>query len=113
MAISAAVRKERIQRKIDRWPSDVVFTRPRVVQGDGTVIPEATLPPQQMRVTLDSRATVVGDSAGIAPKHALVVFAVDGADADEGYTFEHDSETYRVSKVLRIPGGLQVIATTG
>lgn len=108
-----------IQRAIEGDPTEVAFTKPRIVQADGTVIPETTLGAQTVRVTSDSRASVVGGTAGDAPRHALVVFGVrdhpqqDDSDIDEGYTFEYGGEIYRVSRVIPVPGGVQAIATTG
>lgn len=119
-AIDNAARAERIWIKIQRNKLPIVFTKPKVVTKTGTT-PETALPAQMVRVTSDSRATVVGGVAGTAPKHALVVFGVKGhpdpavtdTDIDEGYTFPYDGETYRVNKVIPVPGGVQAIATTG
>lgn len=119
MPIDASVRAERIWAKIERWPSSIVFTKPRVVAANGTVTPETQLAAQTVRVTADSRATVVGGSAGVAPQHALVVFGIKGhptlpdSNIDEGYSFVWDGLTYRVNRVIPVPGGIQAICTTG
>lgn len=121
-AIDDAARAERIWIKIQRHPSSIVFTKPKTIGKNdppGTAGSLTVLPAQTVRVTSDSRATVVGGVAGTAPKHALVVFGIQGhptqpnTDIDEGYTFPYDGETYRVNKVIRVPGGVQAIATTG
>lgn len=120
--IDDAVRADRIWIKIQRNPSSIVFTKPKALGKNDPVGSPATgtvLPAQIVRVTNDSQATVVGGSAGVAPKHALVVFGITGHptqpdnDIDEGYTFPYDGEIYRVNKVKRVPGGMQATATTG
>lgn len=120
-AISASARAERVWLKIQRKPSSVVFTQPRRVAGDGTVTPESDLAAQTVRISQDSRATVVGGTAGDAPKHAVIVYGVKDhpdedvldSDIDEGYTFTWDDDTYQVVKVWPVPGGVQALAATG
>jgi hypothetical protein len=115
MGIDAARRAKRAWKRIERWPLDVVFTRPRVVQGDGTVTPEANLAAQTVRVESDNRATVVIGDAGTAPTRKLVVYGIQdhptlpATDMEEGYRFYHDNDQYVCIDVLSLPGERQGI----
>lgn len=116
-AISDAARAERIWAKIQRKPSSIAFTRPKVVTKSGTT-PETVLAAQTVRVVADNRATPVEGVAGAAPTRAVIIYGVvdhpDPAVADtdirEGYTALIDGKHYRVTDVLSVPGGLQALA---
>lgn len=115
-AIDAPTRAARAWARIQRKPLPVVFTRPRRVLGDGTVIPETQLPAQVVRVESDDRASVVEGVAGVAPRRHVVVFGVRGhptqpdTDMQEGYTFSAEGDPYRVTDVIVQPGEVQGIA---
>ncbi len=120
-AISDAARAERIWLKIQRKPSSIVFTKPRVVAADGTVTPETQLAAQTVRVVSDNRATLVEGVAGAAPQRHVVVYgvkdhpdpAIVDSDIQEGYAFVLDGDTYRVTDTIPVPGGIQALARTG
>lgn len=116
-AIDAAARAERIWLKILRKPSSVALETPKVTTKTG-VTPATTLAAQTVRVVSDNRATVVEGVAGVAPTRAVVIYGVKGhpsedvADTDikEGYTFKIDGDTYRVTEITDVPGGVQALA---
>lgn len=120
-AISNSARAQAIWRKIQRKPSSIAFTTPRQVAADGTVTPETQLPAQIVRVVSDSRATLVEGVAGAAPQRHVVVYgvkdhpdpAVADNDIEEGYRFQWDGDTYRVTDTIPVPGGVQALARTG
>lgn len=98
-------------------PSSVVFTKPRVVNGDGTVTAEVVLAAQVCRVNSDNRASVIGGEAGLNPKRTVIVYGVlshptaPANDIKEGYTFLVDGELYRVAHVIpNTPGVVQAQA---
>lgn len=102
-------------------PSSIVFTKPRVVNDDGTVTPETALPPQVVRVNSDNRTTAnsgAGESpTGLNPVRAVIVYGVvahptaPANDIEEGYTFPHEGDTYRVAHVIPgTPGVIQAEA---
>lgn len=113
--INASRRAERAWKRIQRWPVEVAFTRPRVVQGDGTVTPETTLPAQTVRIESDNRATEITGEAGTAPTRKVVVYGLQDhptqpdTDMDDGYTFSHDNDLYKCIDVLSLPGERQGI----
>lgn len=115
MPIDAADRAERIWLKIERKPTSVSFTRPSSTMG-GVVTPATTLPEQVVRINSDSRASVVGGTAGLAPKRAVVIYGVVGHpsrpdnDIAEGYTFVLGTDHYRVIDIVEVPGGVQAHA---
>jgi hypothetical protein len=114
MAISVTLRAEAIWRKIQRKPTAVVFTKPRVVTKSSTT-PETQLAAQILRVNSDNRPSAVEGVAGLAPRRQAVVYGVTDhptvADTDmaEGYTFLHEGDHYRCVDVIVVPGGLQGI----
>lgn len=119
MPISNAYRAERTWLRIQRDPVSVVFTKPRVVSGDGTVTPAVALAAQTVRVAPDNRATPVEGVAGAAPQRHVLIYGVRGhpdeaiadLDVQEGYTFEDaDGTHYRVLKPILVPGGVQAQA---
>lgn len=113
MPIDAATRAERIWVKIQRNPTSVIFTKPRVVSGTGTVTPETQLASQTVRIASDNRASVVEGVAGAAPKRNAIVFGIrdhatlTDTDMAEGYTFDHEGDHYRCTDVILVPGGKQ------
>lgn len=112
MPIDAATRAANTLRLIERKPSSVIFTKPRVVNGDGSVTPETALPAQVVRVNASNTARVIGGEAGLNPKRAVMVYGIAGVnDIDEGYTFLIDGELYRVEHVIPgTPGVIQAQA---
>lgn len=120
MPIDASLRAKRAWIKIQRKPSSVVFTKPAVNLKTGQT-PAVALPSQTVRINSDNRATVIGGSAGLAPKLAVIVYGVVGhpdpaiidSDIDVGYTFPFEGETYRVVNIIpNTPGEIQAQATT-
>lgn len=113
--IDAARRAERAWKRIQRRPTAVAFTKPRVVQGNGTVTPESALAAQTVRVESDNRATVVLGDAGTAPTRKLIVYGIQdhptlpATDMAEGYSFVLDDDVYTCIDVLSLPGERQGI----
>lgn len=104
--------------KIQWKPTSVVMTRPRVVTKTGTT-PEVTLDPQVVRIDGDSRANLVSAVAGARPVwQAEITGIVDhpqasivDTDIEEGYTFVHNNDRYRITEVWRdVPGLVRAIA---
>lgn len=115
-AISESFRAERIWAKIQRKPVSLVFTKPKVTlkTGPGT---ETVLAAQTVRISYNNPVALVEGEAGTAPKMGAIVYGVKGhpsedvpdTDIDEGYTFAHEGNTFRVSDVIPVPGGLQAV----
>lgn len=120
MAIDASLRAERAWLKIQRKPSSVVFTKPAVGTKTSET-PAVPLPAQSVRISSDSRASVIGGAAGLAPKRAVIVYGVVGhpdpavldSDIRVGYTFALEGDIYRVVDIIPgTPGEIQAQATT-
>ena len=113
MAIDPVERAKATYRLIERKPSSVVFTKPRVVGGDGTVTPETALAAQVVRINSDNRASAVQGIAGLVPKRIVMIYGVvshptaPANDIQEGYTFTYEGDRYRVGDP--IPGTKGVI----
>lgn len=117
--IDDSARAVDVWRRIERDPTRVVFTKPKVINGQtGVVTPATALPAQCVRVVADNRATPVEGVAGVAPTRAVVIYGVKGhpnaevADTDiaVGYETRIDGKQYRVTQVLNVPGGVQALA---
>jgi hypothetical protein len=116
-AISDALRARRVWAKIQRKPSEVVFTKPKVVRKT-SVTAASALPAQTVRVVADNRATPVEGVAGAAPSRAVIIYGVrdhpDSGVADTdiqiGYEATIDGKHYRITDVLLVPGGVQALA---
>lgn len=96
-------------------PTDVEFVKPKVVTKSGVTAATA-LPTQTVRIEFDSRATLARGQAGAAPMLQATIFGVQGhpdiddTDIDEGYTFEFEGDSFRVTDVIRVIGGVQARA---
>lgn len=116
-SIDAASRAVDTWSHIQRRPSAIAFSVPKVVRKDGTVTPATALDAQTVRVESDSRASDVAGEAGAAPMRQAIVYGVKGhpseevADTimDEGYTFTLDGDSYRCIDIIIVPGGVQGI----
>lgn len=116
--IDPAQRAVRVWIKIQRNPSSVIFTKPRVVAGDGTVTAATPLDAQTVRVVADNRATPVEGVAGAAPTRAVMIYGVRDhpdetvidTDLAVGYTARIDDKEYRVTQTWLVPGGIQAQA---
>jgi hypothetical protein len=91
-------------------PVTVTFSTPRKVAKNGTVTPESTLSPQTIRIDGDSRANLVRADAGAAPVWQAEITAMPDADIDEGYTFVHAGNHYRITEVWHEAGRIRAIA---
>lgn len=116
-AIDASARAIDIWANIQRRPSTMTFTRPKVVHKDGTVTPPVTIS-QVVRVEYDNRPNVLEGQAGVVPILHAVVYGVRGhpdesvvdTDMDEGYEFDLDGNHFRITDVILVPGGVQGVA---
>lgn len=84
----------------------MVFTKPAINPGDGTVTPETNLAAQTIRIAYDNRVVVAEGVAGTAPKLNAQVYAVTGTDIAEGYTFTHANNRFRVTDIVPVAGGI-------
>lgn len=113
--IDGARRAQRAWKRIGRLPTPVVFLRPRIVLGDGSVTPESALPVQTVRIESDNRASVTAGEAGSAPTRKVIVYGIQDhpsqpdTDMEEGYTFSLENDLYRCIDVLSLPGERQGI----
>lgn len=104
------------QLRIGWEPVEVVFTVPRVVEKDGTVTPAYDLAAQTVRVRYQTRALIEQGTAGLAPVLYAIVEGVrdhpteNDTDMEEGYTFTHNGDRFRITDTILIPGGIQGIA---
>lgn len=118
MAIDASLRAERAWLKIQRKAVSVVFTKPGINLKTGSS-PAVELAAQTVKISSDSRASVIGGNAGVAPKRAVIVYGIVGhptepdSDIKIGYTFPYAGESYRVVDIIPgTPGEIQAQATT-
>lgn len=115
--IDPTARAKRVWAKIQRKPTSIAFTKPRVVTKTAST-PETTLAAQTVRVVADNRATPVEGVAGAAPTRAVIIYgvkdhpdpAVADTDVEIGYMASIDGKHYRVVDVLLVPGGVQALA---
>lgn len=84
----------------------IVFTKPKVTLKDSASTPEMQLAPQIVRIAYDNRAVAVQGQAGSAPILNADVYAEVGSDIDEGYTFSHAGNKFRVTDVVPVAGAL-------
>lgn len=112
VANRAVLRNLRIQ-----WePASIAFTVPRVVNADGTVTAAHELDAQTVRVRYETRALIEAGTAGAAPVLYAIVDGVrdhptlEDTDMEEGYTFIHNGDRFRITDVILIPGGIRGIA---
>lgn len=117
MAIDPVARATKSYALILDKPASIVFTKPRVVNGDGTVTPEEVLPAQTVRCNPDNRSTVIGGAAGLNPQRTMIVYGVTAHptaasnDIAEGYVFQLDGESWRIVHVIpETPGVIQAQA---
>ncbi len=72
-------------------------------------IPAVQLPPQIVRIDSDSAASVAGGNAGVAPQRVVKLLGIRNhatlpdTDIEEGYTFQFQSDSYRVIDILIPP----------
>lgn len=117
MPIDPVARAITAYKLIEDKPSSIPFTKPRVVSSAGVVTAEVVLPAQIVRVNSDNRASVIGGEAGLNPQRTVIVYGVlshptaPANDIDEGYTFPHEGETWRIAHVIPgTPGVIQAQA---
>lgn len=111
----AAIQWARIQDK----PVDVEFVKPGTLSKNappGTKPAGVVLPTQTVRIEYDSRASIARGVGGAAPLLQATIFGIHGhpdiddTDMEEGYTFEYEGDSFRITDVIRVIGGLQAIA---
>lgn len=115
MPIDEAQRAERIWIKIQRKPSQVVFTRQPVVTDDAPSDEPTELPAQTVRVNRDNRPRELRGEGGEGTELHCIVYGVIGhpdpaisdTDIERGDTFELDGDHYIVDYVNLVPGGMQ------
>ena len=87
----------------------IVFTKPGTLSKDtppGTKPVDTVLAPQIVRISYDNRVGSVQGAAGSAPILNADVYAEAGADIDEGYTFSHAGNSFRVVDVIPVASGV-------
>lgn len=84
----------------------IVFTKPAVNPGDGTVTPAVDLAAQIVRIAYDNSVAKAEGAAGTAPVLNAQVYAETGVDIAEGYTFLHAGNRFRVSDIVPVAGGI-------
>lgn len=109
--ISAAQRAVDAWHRIQRNPTSVTFTKPRVVAANGTVTPAAALAAQTVRIEPDNRESSVEGVAGLAPVRKAIVYGVinhptvTDTNMAEGYIFSYQGDRYRCVEVKAVPSG--------
>lgn len=115
MPIDAALRAERTWLHIQRWPSQIVLTRPAVITDDEPSPGPTALPSQTVRVTKDNRPRALRGEMGEGAELHCVVFGVrdhatlPDTDIERGDTFVLDGDAYVVDYVNLVPGGKQAV----
>lgn len=108
--INAQERAADAWERIQRNPTTVTFTRPKVVTKTGTT-PATVLAPQVVRIEPDNRESIAQGIAGVAPLLHATVYGIcnhatlPDTDMDEGYTFDYLGDHYRCINVKLVPTG--------
>lgn len=105
MRQSGIVHLDMMGRVVGQNAVAIVFTKPGGTTKTGTT-PDTQLAPQIVRIAYDNRAMSIQGAAGEAPVLNADVYAETGADIDEGYTFTHAGNSFRVVDVIPVASGV-------